>query len=223
MRSGRHFTIGSRVLLLAAAFGVLVGSYYLGNMYQRSKVASESLALLHTPAKTIAPFSLERADETGLSNADLKGRWTLFYFGDSYCTDLCPAALGNIVRLYNRLAINPEVQQSLKFIFVSLDPLRDTPERLRSYVTGYHPGFVGVSGSEEEVHALAKEFSIYYKRRASDQEDNQDGNYRIDHSVTLSLVNPQGKIAAYFIDLTNPEHLATDILNIINHDYSSQQ
>lgn len=199
------------MLLLAVAFGVLVGSYYLGNMYQRSKVASESIAMLHTPEKTIAPFSLKRADEVGLSNADLQGHWSLFYFGDSYCTDICPAALGNIVRLYNRLAINPEVQQSLKFIFVSLDPLQDTPERLHSYVTGYHPGFIGVSGDEEDVHALAKEFSIYYKQQAPDQE----GNYHIDHSVTLSLVNPQGKITAYFIDLTNPEHLATDILHII--------
>jgi len=203
--------MGSRMLLLAIAFGILVGSYYLGNHYQRSRIASESLALLHTPTKTITLFSLQRADETGLSNADLEGHWSLLYFGDSYCTDLCPAALGNIVRLYNRLAINPEVQQSLKFIFVSLDPLRDTPERLRSFVTGYHPGFIGVSGSEDDVHTLAREFSIYYKQQAPDQE----GNYRIDHSVTLSLVNPQGKIAAYFIDLTNPEHLATDILNII--------
>ncbi len=211
MRKNRHFTWVSRMLLLAAAFGVLVVSYYLGNMYQRSRVASKSIAMLHTPEKTIAPFSLKRADETGLSNADLKGHWSLFYFGDSYCTDLCPAAMGNIVRLYNRLAINPEIQQSLKFIFVSLDPLRDTPERLRSYVTGYNPGFIGVSGSEEEVQTIAKEFSIYYKQ----QEPDQEGNYRIDHGVTLSLVNPQGKIAAYFIDLTNPEHLATDILNII--------
>lgn len=211
MRKSTHFTIGKRMLLLAAAFGVLVGSYYLGNQYHRSKVASESITMLHTPEKPIAPFSLQRADETGLSNADLEGHWSILYFGDSYCTDLCPAALGNIVSLYNRLAINPEVQHSLKFIFVSLDPLRDTPERLRSYVTGYNPGFIGVSGSEDDVHDLAREFSIYYKQQAPDQE----GNYRIDHSVTLSLVNPQGKIAAYFIDLTNPEHLATDILHII--------
>lgn len=211
LRSSRHSTIGSRMLMLAIAFGVLVGSYYLGSQYQRSKIASESLALLHTPAQAIAAFSLERADETGLNNSDLEGHWSLLYFGDSYCTDLCPAAMGNIVRLYNRLAINPEVQQSLKFIFVSLDPLRDTPERLRSYVTSYHPGFTGVSGSENEVHALASEFSIYFKKRAPDQE----GNYRFDHSVTLSLVNPQGKIAAYFIDLTNPEHLAADILSLV--------
>jgi len=203
--------MGGRMLLFAVAFGVLVGSYYLGNQYQRNKAVSDSIAMLHTPEKSIAPFSLERADETGLSNADLKGHWSLFYFGDSYCTDLCPAALDNIVRLYNRLAIHPEIQQSLKFIFVSLDPLRDTPERLRSYVTGYHPGFTGVSGSEEDVHALAKEFSIYFKQQLPDQE----GNYGIDHSVTLSLVNPQGNITAYFIDLTNPDHLATDILNII--------
>ncbi len=200
-----------RMLLLAAAFVVLLGSYYLGSLYQRSKAASESIAMLYTPKKTIAPFSLQRADEAGLSNVDLEGHWSLLYFGDSYCTDLCPAAMGNIVRLYNRLAINPEVQRSLKFIFVSLDPLRDTPERLRSYVTGYHPGFTGVSGSEEEVQALAKQFSIYYKQQTPDKE----GNYHIDHGVTLSLVNPQGKITAYFIDLTNPAHLATDILNII--------
>ena len=211
----RNSTMFQRLLLLAAAFGILVGSYYLGNQYQRSKDASKSIAMLYTPEKTIAPFSLQRADETGLSNADLEGHWSLFYFGDSYCADVCPVALGNVVRLYNRLAINPEVQQSLKFIFVSLDPLRDTPERLRSYVTGYHPGFIGVSGSEEEVRALAKEFSIYYKQQALNQEDNQEGAYRIDHGVTLSLVNPQGKIAAYFIDLTNPGHLATDILTII--------
>ena len=211
MNKRRNPTMLRRLLLLAAAFGILVGSYYLGNKYQRSKDASKSIAMLYTPEKTIAPFSLQRADETGLSNADLEGHWSLFYFGDSYCADVCPAALGNIVRLYNRLAIDPEVQQSLKFIFVSLDPLRDTPERLHSYVTGYHPGFIGVSGSEEEVRALAKEFSVYYKQQAPDEE----GNYRIDHGVTLSLVNPQGKIAAYFIDLTNPEHLATDILTII--------
>ena len=211
MRSGKHSTFGSRMLLIVAAFGIVAGSYYLGNHYQRSKDASESIAMLHTPPKTIAPFSLERADETGLNNADLKGHWSLFYFGDSYCADACPVALGNIVRLYNRLAVNPEVQQSLKFIFVSLDPLRDDPERLRSYVTAYRPGFIGVSGSEDEVHALAKEFSIFFNQQAPDQQ----GNYRIDHSVTLSLVNPQGEITAYFIDLTNPARLATDILNII--------
>jgi protein SCO1/2 len=211
MNKRRNSTMFQRMLLLAVAFGILVGSYYLGNQYHRSKTASESIAMLYTPEKAIAPFSLQRADETGLSNADLQGHWSLFYFGDSYCADVCPAALENIVRLYNRLAIDPEVQQSLRFIFVSLDPLRDTPERLRSYVTGYHPGFIGVSGSEEEVHALAKEFSIYYKQQTPDKE----GNYRIDHGVTLSLVSPQGKIAAYFIDLTNPEHLATDILTII--------
>lgn len=207
----RNSSISGRMLLLAIAFMVLVGSYYLGNQYQRSKIARDSLALLHAPAQSIAPFSLQRADETGLSNTSLEGHWSLIYFGDSYCTDLCPAAMGNIVRLYNRLAINPEIQKSLKFIFVSLDPLRDTPERLRSYVTSYNPGFTSVSGSKEEVHALAREFSIYYKQRLPDAE----GYYRIDHSVTLSLVNPEGKIAAYFIDLTNPEHLATDILHII--------
>lgn len=199
------------MLLLAVAFVVLIGSYYLGNQYQRNRMAGQSLAMLHSPPKPIAPFSLERADEAGLNNADLEGRWSLLYFGDSHCPDLCPTAMGNIVRLYNRLAVNPEVQQSLKFIFVSLDPLRDTPERLRSYVSGYHPGFTGVSGSEEDVKALAREFSIYYKQQPPDD----DGNYRIDHSVSLSLVNPQGRIAAYFIDLTNPEQLTTDILHII--------
>jgi protein SCO1/2 len=199
------------MLLLAAALAVLLGGYYLGNHYQRSH--SGVLALQHEPARSIAPFSLQRADEKGLDNADLSGRWSLLYFGDSYCRDLCPAAMVNIVELYNQLlARDPGLRVQLQIIFVSLDPLRDSPERLRSYVAIHHPDFIGVSGSQEAVADLAREFSIFHRR----SESGVGQDYRIDHSVTLSLVNPAGKIAAYFIDLSSPARLAEEILHLIS-------
>lgn len=211
MKTAREASPAQRMLLLAMAFAVLVGGYYLGNHYQRSN--SGGLALLHDPARSIAAFSLQRADEKGLGNADLVGRWSLLYFGDSYCPDLCPAAMVNIVELYNQLLDRkPRLRPQLQIIFVSLDPSRDTPERLRSYVTIHHPDFIGVSGSEEAVAGLAREFSIFHRRSGS----GVGRDYRIDHSVTLSLVNPQGKIAAYFIDLSNPARLADEILKLLS-------
>lgn len=211
MRAVREASPARRMLLLAMAFAVLTGGYYLGNLYQQGKRGS--LALLHDPARSIAPFALQRAGEKGLGNADLLGRWSLFYFGDSYCSDLCPAAMGNIVELYARLMEqDPGLRRQLQIIFVSLDPLRDTPERLRSYVAIHHPDFIGVSGSQEAVSDLAREFSIFHRR----SESGADQGYRIDHSVTLSLVNPQGKIAAYFIDLTTPARLADEIHKLIS-------
>jgi protein SCO1 len=211
MRAVREASPARRMLLLAVAFAVLIGGYYLGNQYQRSN--SGGLALLHHPARSIAPFSLQRAGEEGLDNADLAGHWSLFYFGDSYCDDLCPAAMVNIVELYDQLlARDPGLRRQLRVIFVSLDPLRDTPERLRSYVAVHHPDFTGVSGSQEAVADLAREFSIFHQR----SESGVGRDYRVDHSVTLSLVNPQGRIAAYFIDLSNPARLADEILKLIS-------
>lgn len=154
-------------------------------------------------ATPLPTFALHRADGT-LTNADLLGHWTVLAFGYTFCPDICPTTLATLKDLKTRLEANGTAVPQV--VFVSVDPARDTPERLAEFVRFFDPGFVGASGDDAALAALVKHLGVRYERH-----DAQDKKlYVVDHSAVAYLIDPQGKLKATFSWPHDPAAMAAD-------------
>lgn len=200
-----------RIPIIILAILALVGGYYAGNMFKQ-ETPPPVLASVLQPPKEIRPFELTGGDGEKFTLEDFKGHWTLVYFGYTYCPDICPTTLTDIARVYNRLADEPEITENLKTLLISVDPDRDTPKRLQEYVTFFRDDYLAATGDKEAIDQVAKDFSAFYKIHDPDE----NGNYPVDHSSIVSLVNPDGKIRAIFISVAEAEQVASDLTGIID-------
>ena len=201
-----------RIPILILALLALVGGYYAGNLFKSEPPPIPVLASVLTPPKEIREFNLTGGDAKPFTLESFKGHWTMVYFGYTYCPDICPTSLTDMTRVYNRLADRPEITGQLKTLLISVDPDRDTPERLKEYVTYFNSDFTAATGDADSLSRVAKDFAAYYKVHEPDE----NGNYPVDHSSTFSLVNPEGKIAAIFLSVADAEQAAFDLSVIID-------
>jgi protein SCO1 len=132
-------------------------------------------------------FVLQSADGP-VDTAKLRGTVVLVYFGYTYCPDICPTSLSTTSRALETLT--PAEQALVKVVFVSVDPERDTPARLKDYAAFFHPNIVGVTGSAEAVATAARMFGASYAR----QEVGSAAGYVIDHSAWTYVVAPDGRL-----------------------------
>lgn len=126
-----------------------------------------------------------------------RGKVLLVYFGYTHCPDVCPASLAAGAQALNTLS--PEDRAKVRLIMVSVDPERDTPERLKEYTAYFHPEMIGVTGTPEEIAAVAQSFGAGYIRQPAQP----DGSYAVDHTTRTYVVGPDGKLAAS-LDLGTP-------------------
>lgn len=147
-------------------------------------------------APTGGDFVLQSADGM-VSTQALRGKVLLVYFGYTHCPDVCPASLAAGAQTLN--ALSAEERARVRLIMVSVDPERDTPARLKEYAAYFHPEMTGVTGSAEEIAAVAKSFGAGYIRQPA----RPDGSYAVDHTTRTYVVGPDGKLAAS-LDLGTP-------------------
>ena len=141
------------------------------------------------------PFSLEK-QETPFS---------LVYFGYSYCPDICPYDLERNAYVKD---IMDEGLLDLNLIFITLDPLRDTPERLKDFSEYIHDSMIALTGSTDQIEALKKGYGVFGK---SNKIDNKDQSYLVDHSTFSYLVNKNGKVISFFNRRETPEKISEKI------------
>ena len=143
-------------------------------------------------------FSL--VDHTGKPrrDTDYRGRLLLLYFGFTFCPDVCPTDLQAIAQTMEHLG---EAAEAVQPLFVTLDPERDTPARLASYVTFFHPRLVGLTGDAESIREAARAYKVYYAKVAS------SSGYTVDHSGYVYLMDRSGKYLGFFPPGTPPERM----------------
>jgi len=130
--------------------------------------------------------------------ADFKGNGILLFFGYTNCPGPCPTALAEMAQVVKQVGAD-----RMQGLFVTVDPERDTPEKLAAYVTAFHPTFLGLRGSRQEIENATKEFKIYYQAQKPDKDahsshgSHQD-SYMIDHSTGIYVFDPQGRARLYF-------------------------
>ncbi len=139
------------------------------------------------------PFTL--MDHTGrpVTDADFRGKWMLIYFGYTYCPDVCPTSLTTMVDALDLLG---EAGTKVVPVLITVDPERDTPAQLASYVAAFGPRVVGLTGTAEQIAAAAKAYRVYYAKAKPKAGDGEV--YLMDHSSIVYLVDPQGKFHQHF-------------------------
>ena len=121
--------------------------------------------------------------------ADFRGKVVALFFGFTHCPDVCPTTLGEMATVMKELG--PDAAR-LQVIFVSIDPERDTVDVLKRYVPLFHPDFLGMTGSPEEIAKAAKEFKIYYQKQVL-----KGGAYTMDHSAGTYLLDSEGRLRLF--------------------------
>jgi protein SCO1/2 len=186
--SHRSFVWLVLVAALAAAIGLWLGSRQFGST---PRPELENAALYPQP-RPVPDFRLQRADGTPLVPADWRGRWNVVYFGYTSCPDVCPTALAEFKQAWKLLG-ERGLQPRVRFNFVSVDPERDTADKLRSYVAFFSPDFIAATGSDAELTSLTRALGLIYTRTTK-----PDGSIEVDHSGSAVIIDPQGRVAGLF-------------------------
>ena len=145
---------------------------------------------------------------------DFKGQWNLLFFGFTHCPDVCPTALQQMNVMDKQLSAQ-DWTEKVAYWFISVDPQRDTPQRLADYVSFFNPDFRAATGSTAELDKLARKFGVYYNvEPPSDTHD----DYRVEHSGAIMILNPQGEYQAVFTDPDSktPTELVTDLIELVD-------
>ena len=161
----------------------------------RPKVTSSGTAAIG------GPFELVDTDGKQVSNQTYRGKWMLIYFGYTFCPDACPTALSNMGIALQALGAEANAVQPL---FITVDPKRDTVATLHSYLQSFDPRIIGLTGSEAQIGAVAKTYRVYVEP----QKPEVDGNYLVDHSSYLYLMNPNGTFVDVVQSTTPPAQIA---------------
>jgi len=156
-------------------------------------------------------LSLTLTDHNGraVTLDTFKGKLVVLFFGYTHCPDVCPTTLSDMAAAFKLM---PEgAPDKVQVLFVTVDPERDTAEVLKAYVPYFHPTFLGLRGSPEQVAQAAKEFRIVYRRHV---EPGADG-YLVDHSAGSYVLDSQGRLRLYLPFGHTPQDIANDLLALL--------
>ena len=188
---------------MALLTAVLAGAlWHLGDLR-----AQKGVETIPTGQKVAIGGPFELTDQDGMirTEKDFRGKYMLVFFGYTYCPDVCPTTLAV---MSEALKMMGQRGDKIAPVFITVDPKRDTPEKLKSYLDSFGPQFVGLTGSNADIANVAKEYRVYYREQSPDQK----GDYAVDHSGVVYLMDPNGKFVANYSLETSPEALAADLM-----------
>lgn len=191
--------------LAAAAVGLLSGCDRLFTSGQPATPAFKGIDI--TGAGYASGFSLTDFNGQTRTLADFKGKVVMLYFGFVQCPDVCPTALTRAAAVMERLG--PRAVD-LQVVFVTVDPERDTPELLRDYMAAFHPAFLALTGSAEQIARTAKDFRAFYKKVPT------GSSYTMDHTALSYLFDRQGRIRVALRHEQTADDYTADILALLD-------
>jgi protein SCO1 len=155
------------------------------------------------PSGVGGPFRLTDQNGRAVSERDFKGEPFLVFFGFTNCPDICPTTLFEMSEVLKRLGPDADKTAAL---FISVDPERDTPEKLKDYVSSFHPRIFGLTGTPEEIALVEKEYRVYAKKVPL-----KDGDYTMDHTAVVYLMDKDGRFVAPFNLKKSADEAAADL------------
>lgn len=183
-------------ILIAAC---VVGLMFLGAVAWKTGVFDRP-----PQAAVGGPFQLVDQNGKPTDESILKGKWTVVFFGFTYCPDVCPTTMQALGAAQQQLG--PKADQ-MQVVFMSLDPARDTPAQLKTYLGSdiFPKGTIGLTGTPEQVAAAAKAYRVYYKKNG------EGADYLVDHSTAAYLMDPKGRFDRVIPYGISPEEIARQI------------
>ena len=187
--------IGTLVLISAVLVGFAFRDHPQG-------VAASSLG-----AEIGGKFTLVDDNGRSFTDADLKGKWHLVFFGYTHCPDICPTALNDLSLALDKLGAK---KKDVGIVFISVDPERDTPAVLKSYVESFGGPITGVTGTLQEVADAAKDYHVFYAKHPT-----ANGGYDMDHSAVIYIMDPQGRFTATFGPDDTPDTMVARLRRLL--------
>ncbi|HVB16311.1 MAG TPA: SCO family protein [Stellaceae bacterium] len=172
------------------------------------------LAMRHSPngnflASAVGgPFHLVDQNGKPFTDADLKGKWNLVFFGYTHCPDECPLALNNMALALDALGSK---RSQVRIVFVTVDPSHDTPEVLKTYIKSFDAPMVGLTGSDAQIAQAAKDYHVYY---AAHQDSH--GKDTLDHSTIIYIMNPKGQFVAPVTSEDSSDKIAARLKKLLS-------
>lgn len=188
----------ARPLVIATAFaaslvvGLLVLFWAMGGV---SKVAQ--------PAAIGGPFQLTDQNGKAVTDKSLKGKPTLIFFGYTHCPDVCPTSLFEMSEVLRALGTDAD---KVNAVFISVDPERDTPATMKDYLSSFDPHLEGLSGDPAETAKVITSYRVYAKKVPT-----KDGDYTMDHTALIYLMDREGRFVSPFNLKRTPEEAAADL------------
>ena len=161
---------------------------------------------IYPQARTLSEFRLLDQQGEFFTKADLQGSWNLVFFGFTHCPDICPLTMAELGQFYAGLDFNQDVKP--RVLLVTVDPEQDNPESMAAYLANYNEEFIGLSGDPEQISQLAAQLYVGYGDAVESaaatatashehdarpaEDDAAQGNYLIEHSAHIAVINPQG-------------------------------
>lgn len=193
-------TVRNRLILLsvAAAAGLALAACGKPSGTNAGAVTSSGEALVG------GPFHLVDQDGKPTDESVLKGKWSAVFFGYTYCPDVCPTTMQALAGAEDKLGGKA---RNLQVVFISVDPARDTPAQLKTYLStpSFPKGAIGLTGTPAQVAAAAKAYRVYY------QKEGEGEGYSMAHSSIVYLMNPAGKFVTALTESQTPSEVATQI------------
>jgi len=212
MSQNKRITI--TVLSLLGVIALMVGLYAHQFMNTTKHIDTDKFqgTFLDKPREVVA-FSIAGTDNQPFDNQKLKGHWTYIFFGFTNCGYLCPTTMAELGKMY-RLIENKGSEPMPEVVMISIDPEKDSLVKLGQYVKSFDRHFLGARGDEKTVSALSSSFGVTFEKLASKTKD--ASQYDFQHSGTILLINPQGKLQAFFTMPHQAKLLADDYLLLIS-------
>lgn len=192
-----NFGLGALLVLLAV--GMLGGCSVLSG-----EAAHEFNGTWIEAEQPAADFTLTSQDGQMTSLSDLRGKLVLLYFGYTYCPDVCPATL---VEVKNALKTLGEQAGAVQVVMVTVDPERDTADKLAEYLANFNPSFIGLTGSLEQIRQITSQYGIYFGKQAGSAET----NYLVEHNASLMVIDQQGYLKLIYPFGTTSAEIADDL------------
>jgi protein SCO1/2 len=202
--SNRYWISVGAIALVAALAGV-----YVARLLNQPAVPSlESGTSLPQP-RVLQEFDLLDTQGNAASPAALRGHPTLVFFGFTHCPDVCPTTLALLANVQKQAAAADQELSGIKVALISVDPERDTPQQLGSYIASFRGDFIGLTGNASEIVKATRAFGV-----ASARVDLGGGNYTMDHSATVFALDSQARIVAVFTPPLSAEKLTRDLARL---------
>jgi protein SCO1/2 len=191
------------LLALAAVFTLLVAACGSLTGGQAGPTATPLPGTVYDPPLQVGDFTLTSNTGQPLSLSDLHGKAVVLFFGYTHCTDVCPTTMADFKRV--KAALGGDADR-VAFVFISVDGARDTPDVLAAYVHAFDPDFIGLTGDEQTVRAVAQDYGVFFQRV-----DSGTADYEVQHTSTSFVVDPEGRLRIVFPYQTDPAIMAQRI------------
>ncbi|TCZ87408.1 SCO family protein [Lysobacter sp. N42] len=193
---------------LAAGLGLLAARFVFRPDPAPAQPATKAVRLF-SPARELPAFALRQSDGTQLVPGELKGHWTLVFLGFTHCPDVCPTTLAELSRAQKQWEALPEPVRP-RVLFVSVDPERDTPDRIGEYAHTFHRDTLAATADIPALERFTRSLSLVFAKVRP--EGMPEGQYTIDHSATLAVLDPQGRMAGIVQPPLDVPGIAADLV-----------